>query len=59
MIKGANGTLLMTAEFQKEIYEIARNMAKLDDKGFCEYVYDKVKEDKKLERSGEEEKVNE
>lgn len=51
MMKGANGTSLMTAEFQKQIYEIARNMAKLDDKGFCEYVYDKVKEDKKLERS--------
>lgn len=50
MIKGANGTFLMTAEFQKQVYEIARNMAKLDDKSFCEYVYDKVKADKKLER---------
>ena len=50
MIKGANGTSLMTADFQKQVYEIARNMAKLDDKGLCEYVYDKVKADKKLER---------
>lgn len=50
MVKGANGTSLMTAEFQKQVYEIARNMAKLDDKGFCKYVYDKVKADKKLER---------
>ena len=50
MIKGANGTSLMTADFQKQVYEIARNMAKLDDKSFCEYVYDKVKADKKLER---------
>ena len=47
MIKGANGTSLMTADFQKQVYEIARNMAKLDDKGLCEYVYDKVKADKK------------
>ena len=50
MIKGANGTGLMTAEFQKQVYEIARNMAKLDDKGFCEYVFDKVKAEKRLER---------
>lgn len=50
MIKGANGTSLMTAEYQKEVCEIARNMAKLDDKSFCEYVYDKVKDSKKLER---------
>lgn len=50
MIKGAKDTSLMTAEFQKQIYEIARNMAKLEDKSFCEYVYDKVKADKKLER---------
>lgn len=41
---------LMTADYQKEILEIARNMAKLNDKDLCEYIYDKVKSDKKLQR---------
>lgn len=50
MIEKIKDNGLMTADYQKELYEIARNMAKLDDKGICEYIYDKVKNDRKLER---------
>ena len=50
MINGIKNNGMMTADYQKELYEIARNMAKLDDKGICEYIYDKVKNDRKLER---------
>lgn len=40
----------MSADYQKEVYEIARKMAELQDKDLCIYIYDKVKEEKKLER---------
>ena len=42
--------MLMSADYQKEVYEIARKMAQLQDKDLCNYIYDKVKEEKKLER---------
>ena len=45
-----NENPLMTAEYLKESIKIARQMAELRDKDFCEYIYDKVKEDKKQER---------
>lgn len=41
---------LMSADYQKEVYEIARKMAQLQDKDLCVYIHDKVKEEKKLER---------
>lgn len=40
----------MTSEYQKEIFDIAMKMAKLSDKDLCEYIYDKKKEEKKIER---------
>lgn len=45
-----NYILMGKIKGNNDLHEIARNMAKLDDKGFCEYVYDKVKADKKIER---------
>ena len=42
--------MLMSDDYQKEVYEIARKMAQLQDKDLCNYIYDKVKEEKKLER---------
>lgn len=44
------GSAFMTADYQREILEIAKDMAKLNDKDLCEYIYDKVKDEKKLER---------
>ena len=44
------GNAFMTADYQREILEIAKDMAKLDDKDLCDYIYDKVKDEKKLER---------
>lgn len=41
----------MSAEYAKEVLEIAKNMAKLDDKALSAYIYDKVKEEKKQERN--------
>lgn len=40
----------MTSKYQKEIFDIAMKMAKLSDKDLCEYIYDKKKEEKKIER---------
>lgn len=40
----------MTSEYQKEIFDITMKMAKLSDKDLCEYIYDKKKDEKKLER---------
>ena len=41
----------MTSKYQRETFEIAMNMAKLSDKDLCEYIYDKRKEERKLERN--------
>ncbi|MGN1327412.1 MAG: hypothetical protein ACI4VQ_05010 [Clostridia bacterium] len=41
---------LMTADYQRKTLKIAREMAKVKDKDLCEYIYDKVKADKKLDR---------
>lgn len=41
----------MTSKYRKEIFEIAMKMAKLSDKDLCEYIYDKRKEERKLERN--------
>lgn len=45
-----NVTPLMTGDYLREAINIARKMAELSDKDFCEYIYDKVKFDKKFER---------
>ena len=52
MIDNANKnvTPLMTGDYLREAINIARKMAELSDKDFCEYIYDKVKLDKKFER---------
>lgn len=42
---------LITNEFALESLEIARDMAKLDTKELCEYIYDEEKYKKKQERS--------
>lgn len=41
----------MTSKYQRDVFEIAMNMAKLSDKDLCEYIYDKRKEERKLERN--------
>ena len=46
-----NKNSFATPEYQKEAMKIARRMASLTDKQFCEYIHDKVKEEKKLQRS--------
>lgn len=48
-IDKSNGAL-MTSEYQREIFDIAMKMAKLSDKDLCEYIYDKKKEERKLEK---------
>lgn len=40
----------MSADYQKEVYEIARKMAELQDKDLCMYIHDKIKEERKLEK---------
>ena len=45
-----NAEPLMTGDYLRGAIKIARKMAELNDKDFCEYVYDKVKADKKFER---------
>lgn len=50
MLNGVNENSFMTADYQKEILKIAKNMAELKDKDLCEYIYDKVKTEKRLER---------
>ena len=42
--------MLMSADYQKEVYEIARKMAQLDDKNLCSFIYDKVKDERRTER---------
>lgn len=42
---------LVTNEFALESLEIARDMAKLDTKELCEYIYDEEKYKRKQERS--------
>ena len=46
-----NKNSFATPQYQKEAMKIARRMAGLTDKQFCEYIYDKVKEEKKLQRN--------
>lgn len=41
----------MTSKYQRDVFNIAMNMAKLNDQDLCEYIYDKRKEERKLERS--------
>lgn len=45
-----NAEPLMTGDYLRGAIKIARKMAELNDKDFCEYIYDKVKADKKFER---------
>lgn len=45
-----NDGSFMTSKYQRGIFEIAIKMAKLSDKDLCEYIYDKRKEERKLER---------
>lgn len=47
--KGKN-SFLMTPEFKKDILEIARYMAKMKDKELKNYVYDKVKAERKMQK---------
>lgn len=42
---------LITNDFALESLQIARDMAKLDTKQLCEYIYDEEKNRKKQERS--------
>ena len=46
-----NKNSFATPEYQKEAMKIARRMASLTDKQFCEYIHDKVKDEKKMQRS--------
>lgn len=41
---------LMSVEYQKEILDIAKNMAQMENKDLYDYIYDKVKNDRKQER---------
>lgn len=41
---------LMTPEFKKEVLEIAKYMAGMKDKELKNYVYDKVKEERKMKK---------
>ncbi len=47
--KGKN-SFLMTPEFKKEVLEIARYMAKMKDKDLKNYVYNKVKAERKMQK---------
>ena len=47
---------LITNGFALESLQIARDMAKLDTKQLCEYIYDEEKNRKKQERNNEKEK---
>lgn len=49
-IKNDNRDLLMTPDFQIEVLDIARNMANMKEKDLQNYIYDKVKETRKLEK---------
>lgn len=46
-----NEGAFMTSKYQRDIFGIAMKMAKLSDKDLCEYIYDKRKEERKLERN--------
>ena len=41
---------LMSVEYQKEILYIAKNMAQMENKDLYDFIYDKVKNDRKQER---------
>ena len=41
---------LMTEEYQEDIKNTLTAMAKMKDKDFCEYIHDKIKEEKRRER---------
>lgn len=41
---------LMTEEYQEDIKNTIIAMAKMKDKDFCEYIHDKIKEEKRRER---------
>ncbi len=41
---------LMTPKFKKEVLEIARYMAGMKDKDLKKYVYNKVKEERKIQK---------
>ena len=45
-----NNNAFMTADYQKETLKIARDMAKVSDRDLYEFIYDKVKEERKLQR---------
>lgn len=45
-----NEGTFMTSKYQRDIFKIAMNMAKLSDKDLCDYIYDKKKEERKIER---------
>lgn len=41
---------LMTEEYQEDVKNTIIAMAKMKDKDFCEYIHDKIKEEKRRER---------
>ena len=41
---------LMTEEYQEDVKNTRIAMAKMKDKDFCEYIHDKIKEEKRRER---------
>ena len=41
---------LMTEEYQEDVKNTRIAMAKMKDKEFCEYIHDKIKEEKRRER---------
>lgn len=45
-----NDGAFITSKYQKDIFDIAVKMAKLSDKDLCEYIYDKQKKERKIER---------
>lgn len=47
--KGKN-SFLMTLEFKKEVLEIARYMAEMKDKDLKNYVYNKIKAERKMQK---------
>ena len=49
-IEKEKNSFLMTPEFKKDILEIARYMAKMKDKELKNYVYDKVKAERKMQK---------
>ena len=52
MLKGIENkpNALMSVEYQKEMLNIAKNMAQMENKDLYEFIHDKVKDDRKQEK---------